>query len=79
MSSKISFVKKKVKINDKKPHILYFKRSCNPIYRQQTILAQWASNYKFSWRITGIGFKNLIAKKTGPGFVKRSSFRGNPG
>ena len=79
MSYKTSFVKKKVKVNEKKPYILYFRRSGGPIYRQQTILIQWATSYKLNYYITEIGFKGPIAKKTEPGFVKRSSFRGNPG
>ncbi len=34
MSYNISFVKKKVKVNEKKPYMLYFKRSYGPICRQ---------------------------------------------
>lgn len=34
MSYKIPFVKKKVKVNQKKRYILYFKRSDGPICRQ---------------------------------------------
>jgi len=79
MSYKISFVKKKVKVNEKKIYMLYLKRSGDPIYRQQIIITKWVNSYKFTSCITEIGIKGLIAKKTRPGFIKKSSFRGNPG
>jgi hypothetical protein len=79
MSYKIPFVKKKVKVNEKKLYMLYSKRSDGPIYRQQIIITKWVNSHKFTYCITEIYFENPIAKETEPGFVKRSCFRGNPG